>query len=494
MLIGGIGALMQVYVPKLSQLFVGRDYEMQRLETPYNDDEACILVVYGRRRVGKTELIEHKFQKRNLLKFEGIEDQPESRQQGHVLETLAEYTENSVYKNVKINSWVDVFKYIAEKTSEGQWTVYFEELQWLAQYKSTFVSELKFVWDNYFRRNDKLVMILCGSSTSFMLNEVLRSKALYNRSIYELPLKELKLFDACKILKNRPNKDVMDAYLTTGGIPEYLKRLTKKSSVFLSLCAETFVSGGYFVHEYTKVFTSSLSNNRHYKEIIEFLSHKKFATRSEILKHLKIKSSGNLTDLLTDLVECEFIQKYVPYNLKEKSLLVRYRIQDQYLHFYFNFIHGIEARIQSGEFHQEPSKAIKMTQYQQWLGYAYERFCIKYHYIIAKMLGISGVNYRVGSYFSRKTNEAQPGYQIDLLFDRDDNVITICEIKYTQTKVSSAIIDEMEKKLERFKNPKNKTIQLVLITRNGATDDLIARHYFDKIITLDDWFNESNWL
>ena len=485
---------MQPYAPKLSEIFVGRDFELQRLETPYKNSEACIVVVYGRRRIGKTELIEHKFNQRNLLKFEGIEDQPEKRQMQHVLDTLAEYTGNSIYKNVKAENWVDVFKYIAEKTKDGQWTVYFEEVQWLAQYKSTFVSELKYVWDNYFRHNDQLVMILCGSSTSFMLNEVLRSKALYNRSMYELPLKELKLIDAGKILKNRPQKDVMDAYLTVGGIPEYLKRLTKKSSVFLSLCSETFVSGSYFAHEYTKVFTSSLSINKHYKNIIEYLSEKKFATRSDILEHLNMKSSGGLTDLLKDLVECEFVKKYVPYNLKENSLLVRYCIQDQYLHFYFKFIQHLESRIQSGEFNSQPTAALQMKQYQQWLGYAYERFCIKYHYIIAKMLGISGVKYRVGSYFNKKTSKENKGYQIDLLFDRDDNVITIVEIRYTQATVSASVIDDVERKLERFENSKKKAIHLVLITRNGASQELLNNHYFDTVIDLDDWFNKAYWV
>jgi len=484
---------METYIPKLKKLFVGRDYELSRLSTPYSNDEACILVVYGRRRVGKTELIEQKFQSRNLLKFEGVEDEPEAMQRQHMLAALAEYTGESVYNTAKVKSWIEVFKFIAEKTKAGQWTIYFEELQWLAEYKSTFVSELKLVWDNYFRHNDELVIILCGSSTSFMLNEVLRSKALYNRSIYELPLKELKLIDAGKILKNRPAKDVMDAYLTTGGIPEYLKRLTKQSSVFLSLCVSSFSSGGYFAHEYTKVFTSALSNNKHYKAIIEYLSHRKFATRSQIIRHLKIKSSGYVTDLLTDLTECEFVRKYVPYNLEENSLLARYRIQDQYLHFYFKFIRPIEARVEAGEFNHEPTAAIQMSQYQQWLGYAYERFCIKYHYIIAKMLGISGIKYRVGPYFSRKTNKVQEGFQIDLLFDRDDNVITIFEIRYTQAKVSSAVIEELEQKLQRFANPKKKTIHLVLITRNGATENLINSHYFDRIIELEDWFNEVYW-
>lgn len=134
-----------------------------------------------------------------------------------------------------------------------------------------------------------------------------------------------------------------------------------------------------------------------------------------------------------------------------------------------------------------------MTQYQQWLGYSFERFCRKYQHQIAILLGFNGIKYRAGSFFSRATQKNNPGFQIDLLFDRDDKVITICEIKYSKNKISAKVIDEFANKLELFPNLKNKTIQRVLIT-NNQKDQRIERHaYFDRIIYLEDLFNSNIW-
>ena len=159
------------------------------------------------------------------------------------------------------------------------WTVYLEELQWLANYESKMISELKYAWDNYFRHNENLILILCGSAPSFMLDYVVHSKALYNRSQYEFHLKEFNLFEVSLFLQERSNKEIMDAYLTVGGIPEYLKWISRESSVFLSLCKNSFSSGSFFLCAYERIFTSSLSKNKHYKAVIEILSKRKFATR-----------------------------------------------------------------------------------------------------------------------------------------------------------------------------------------------------------------------
>lgn len=191
-----------------------------------------------------------------------------------------------------MHDWVDVFKNIAEYVKTGIWTLYFEELQWLAQYKPNFISALKYVWDNHFRHNKELMIILCGSSPSFMINEVVKSRALYNRSQYELPLQELNLIEAKKMLFQHPDREVMDAYLTVGGMPEYLLRFGSKRSVYISLCRESFVSGSFFSKEAERVFISSMAETKHYKKIIRYLSRQKFATRNEILKHLKIKGGG----------------------------------------------------------------------------------------------------------------------------------------------------------------------------------------------------------
>ena len=154
---------------------------------------ARILILYGRRRVGKTELIEHVYSRRNLLKIEGLEGQSDYAQMCEVMRQLAEHTQQPLLKKITVTTWQEVLQYIAEVVSTGEWTVYFEEVQWLANYKSDFISALKYVWDNFFRHNAELLLILCGSSPSFIVNEIVHSKALYNRSSYEMRLTKFNL-------------------------------------------------------------------------------------------------------------------------------------------------------------------------------------------------------------------------------------------------------------------------------------------------------------
>ncbi len=296
--------------------FLGRTTELERLKIIENSKESSIVIMYGRRRIGKTELLEQAFRDRNILKFESVEGLNKKEQFTSVMSQLANYTGDEYLSKVVILSWREFFQLLAKYTKQGIWTLYLEELQWLANYDSKMISELKYAWDNYFRYNENLILILCGSAPSFMLDHVVHSKALYNRSQYEFHLKEFNLFEASLFLKKRSNKEIMDAYLTVGGIPEYLKWISRESSIFLGLCKSSFSSGGFFVCEYERIFTSSLSKNKHYREIIELLSKRKFATRSELAKNLKTTSGGNLTNVLQDLEKSGFIKNYHPFNLK----------------------------------------------------------------------------------------------------------------------------------------------------------------------------------
>ena len=215
---------------------------------------------------------------------------------------------------------------------------------------------------------------------------------------------------------------------------------------------------------------------------------RRFATRQDILGHLKLSSGKNITQVLNDLVICGFIEKYTPYDASNASKLVRYCIVDAYLQFYYKFIEPKKTEIQAGKYNQNPRAALQDDTYAKWLGYAFERFCRRYHHKIAEMLGFSAVNYRAGAFFNREAESLKKGFQIDLIFDRADHVLTVCEIKYSKNKVSSKVISEFETKLERMPNTKNKTIHKVLIASNGVQQSVIDQSYFDCILTLEDFF------
>lgn len=483
---------MKTKILKENKKFIGRKFEFDKISKIDSLGRAAIVVVYGRRRVGKTELIEQAFRNRNILKFEGMEGGGEKRQVQVFLDQLAKYVQDPLISKLSLSGWSEVFQLLAKYTNEGKWTIFLDELQWMASYRKRLISELKFVWDNYFKQNDQLILVLCGSSPSFMINKVIKSQALYNRSEFEIPLQEFSVSETNSFLssKKRSPREVMDAYLNVGGVPEYLSYLNDESSVFLGLCKNSFTRGSFFSSEYERIFTSSLGSNMDYRKIISFLSGRKFATRDEIASHLKAKSGGGLSEILSHLEICGFITKYSPFNLGEDSHLTRFAITDQYLQFYFKFIHPVSSKIQNGDFDKDPTHAINQQVYQKWLGFSFERFCRKHHRLIARQLGFEAVEYQVGTFFDSSSKEL-PGFQIDLVFDRRDNVYTICEVKYLMERVSKRVIREFEEKLKRFPNPKKKTIQKVLITTEGQDSSLEKEHYFDRTILLEDIVKEE---
>ncbi len=483
---------MEYLVPKIPKKFIGRKKELQVLQSITQEQEATIVVIYGRRRIGKTTLLEYAYGSHHMLKFEGIEGEPKGRQIKQVIEQLAGYRQEPLLRHLQLENWTDVFQLLYESVKEGPCVLYFEEVQWLANYKTEFIAELKYVWDNFFRKNDQLILVLCGSSPSFMINNVIHSKSLYNRSQYELSLQEFNIRETQQFLGERSIKETMNAYLTIGGVPEYLKWADKDSSTFLSICKNAFVKNGFFVQECEKIFTSSMATNPYYKKVIQFLSKKRFATRKEIAAFLEVETGGSLTKLLKDLELCGFIESYTPYNMSDDSYLIRYCIADHYLQFYFHFIKPKLKAIKNAEFIDSPTSGVNQASYITWLGYAFERFCRKRSSLIAKILGFSAVQYKSGVYFNRSVEKEVPGFQIDLVFDRADKVMTVCEIKYTEAKVTSSVIEEFERKLACFPALKQKTVHKILVTASGATEELINRWYFDQIITLEDLFKAES--
>lgn len=485
---------MKTFLVKENKKFIGRARELQIIHELNQQDSAQILICYGRRRVGKTELIEQAFRQSKIFKFEGLQGKDKQEEINHFLEQLAVYAQDSKVAKLNFTSWKDCFELLSEYTNRGKWIIYLEELQWMACYEADLISELKYVWDNKFKRNDQLRLVLCGSATSFMLFNVVRSQALYNRSQTVIELRELSAMEAKTFLGSKySDADFMDIYLCFGGIPEYLKKIRGGSSLLLKASEESFTRTGFFFTEIDRVFISQLANRKNYKRIIDFLSHHKFASREEILQYLEVKSGGKVSDLIEDLEICRFVEALSPLTAaKEKvgqSKLLRYQVSDAYLRFYYKFIHQKRRAIESDQFIKSPIKALNLATLRKWLGFAFEFWCLKNSAQIAELLGFSDVEYRVGPFYNRKTEKIQKGYQLDLVFDRADRVISVCEIKYTDKPVGKEILAEFNSKIELMDLGSRKTVQKVLISSSGAKNELYS--HFDRILTLEDLLRSS---
>jgi AAA+ ATPase superfamily predicted ATPase len=469
--------------------FLGRQEEKRTLLEVDAHPEASIVVVYGRRRVGKTELLEQTFRERNLIKFEGLEGEGTARQMKHVLYQLARYADDRAIERLRFTRWIEFFDYLARFVEHGVWTLYFEELQWLASYRGEFISELKQAWDNTLRRNPRLVVVLCGSAPSFMLGKVLRSKALYGRVFKEIHLRPFPLSDTAAFIGgSRSAFDVMDAQLALGGIPEYLKLVREESSTYLALCKNAFVPNARLLQECDRIFVSSLGKNVHYRKVLEFLAARRSASRNEIAVRLRLKPGGTLSALLDDLESSGFIEGVIPYDKGSRGKLVRYQIADPYLHFYYRFVFPQRRAVETGTFLDRPTEGLPLHEYQQWLGFAFERWCRSQHHRLAEILGFSGVRYRSGVWMERGKRS---GFEFDLVFERADRVLTVCEIKYTVTPVGSAVAKEFARKLQSIDVPRRTTIHRVLVSASGAAPEVASGRHFDRIVTIEDIFGRT---
>lgn len=477
----------QVYQVQENRRFVARPVEQTRLRQLAELGEASAIVVYGRRRVGKTELIEQTLRKRNLLKFEGVEGQGESIQKRLFLSTLAKYAGNAALAEISPDiSWFEAFELLAEHVKRGIWTVYLEELQWMADYKPDLVAQLKPIWDNHLRKNPKLILVLCGSSPSFFTTHVLRSKAFYNRALYELKVEEFSPRDAAAFGKTTSTKELFNRYLTVGGIPQYLKLLGAESSAYLGFCKNAFLPNSFFSTEFDRILVSNFSSSSLFRQILEFIGQRRFVRRDEILRHLKAKSSGGISERLTELEQCGFVRSYAPLEAKLNPRLRRYEIADAYLRAYFRTIRPYLAEIQRGDFAQNPTKPLPLSEYTKMLGYAFEFFCRKHAERVATILGFSAVTYKAGAQYMRGKDKTNANYQVDLLFQRNDRVWTVCEIKYQDAPVDRSIIAEVEAKLRKLEPPRNVTVHKVLISASGVNPSLVREPYFDRVIRLDE--------
>lgn len=500
---------MKYYKIKENQDFVGRKYEQQRLDQIYSKKkEAKLIVVYGRRRIGKTELIEQYFRNHKIWKFEGIQvSQDDKRTEEEIkvfqiqmcLKQLSKYLDNKTLEKIKITSWIDFFEEIDPIARSKEVVLYFEELQWMTNYKNDFFAELKPFWDSYWRKNKGLTIVFCGSSTSFFTQNLLFDQALYSRDQEEFHIKEFNLVESADFLKNKGTKEVFLANLILGGIPAYLKRISGRGTVLSKICENSFTQDSFYSKEYEKIFVSRMSEYKYYRKVLEFLVMTSSASSLDIYqavtKTKNLKISGKFLEILNDLSDCGFIKSYLPLTKNIDSKLTRYRIADEYIHFYYKFIHPIKDKIDNGFYNDNPIRAINRQRFDVAMGFSFERWCLKNQKTIAKILQIDKLHYHSGSFFCRKSFNNTQGFQIDLMFIVENVKIIFCEIKYYQGSVSKQVAHKLDRQIQFFidENPKYKkaTIEKVLIATEGAS--VAVEESFDFVITLSDLFNSQYW-
>lgn len=476
------------------QRIIGRIKECERLDECMSSDKAQLIIVYGRRRVGKTYLINEYFHKDFAFKITGIYGKGREVQLESFVSELKRKTRK---KQDALKNWRQAFEelrdYLEKLPEDKKQVVFFDEMPWLDNQKGEFLSVFEWLWNDWASTKDNLVFIACGSATSWMDEKIANNKGgLFNRQTCKLFLKPFKLFETEAFLLNKGIKwsryDIVRCYMIMGGIPYYLDLLSNKLPFSQNIDRLFFSEDGELWDEFDHLYKTLFSNSDSYIKVVEALSTKTSGlTRGEIVYRAGLKNNGDLSKILKDLVLSGFVRVSGFYKKKKKDTL--YQLRDYYTAFYMHYLkdrHGVDEHYWTNSTGNR-SRSV-------WEGLTFEQVCKDHIMGIKYKLGIPGVLTEESSWFQRgDKKKGISGAQIDLLIDRSDKVIDICEMKFSSAEYT---IDEktninLRNKAEAFRTATGcrDTIQLIMITTNGVKDNEYSGVIQNQVV-LNDLFKE----
>jgi uncharacterized protein len=462
--------------------FVGRVSELRLLGEFLARQSPGIAVIYGRRRIGKSLLIQKALAGRRALTFEGLENQPKRAQIDAFLFQLARQGGESSAGGAASN-WREALDRVGPLLRKGPTCLVLDEFQWMANYRRDLVSDLKMIWEQSLSQIPGAKLILCGSVASFMTTRVVRSSALYGRVDLELHLKGFHLDEARELLRGKGLDEVIEASLYFDGVPKYLDLVRPYTSVLLGVEEMAFRENGYFVEEYGRIFSSHFGRNPDFRKIIEALAARPEGLfRKALAERAGVEEGGTLSVHCADLESAGFISSVTPCDKGDKSRLIKYLLSDAYMRFYHAFIRPNLRKIRSGAHRDLFTRLAQTGRFHAWRGRAFEHLCLAHTRRIAEILGFSGIDFSVGPYF-RAPGRGKDGLQIDLLFSRADNVISLCEMNCSVAPIGIGIAKEVERKVELLHTEfPSKTIQRVLVVHGQPSRELSQSGYFYRII------------
>jgi AAA+ ATPase superfamily predicted ATPase len=477
---------------------IGRKNEQEILRNVWKSKVAELVAVYGRRRVGKTFLIREFFESQGrYFELAGKKDSNPSEQ----LKNFADSFSKTFYQGVKLfppQSWRDALALLTqeiEKAPNQKYLLFFDELPWLATKKSGFIQALDYIWNAYWSRMPNVKVILCGSAASWMLEHLIHARGgLHNRLTRTIQLQPFNLCETQEYLLSRNirlnEKQLLDLFMAIGGIPYYLNYIEAGKSAEQNIRELCFTQTGVLFTEFKRLFDSLFQNAELNLRIIREIANKRGGvSRDDLLKKLNVSSGGTFNKRINELKAAGFIQGFIPYRNKKKDQY--YRVIDEYSFFYLTWIDPIAEK----GFPQPNywKLCARSPQWPSWAGYAFESVCLKHLPQILHALRLDSIPCEVGSWrFIPSKSSKEAGAQIDLLFDRHDHAVTLCEIKYSANKygIDKAYAKDLQRKLDVFQN-KTKTpkqLFLTLITLNGVKKNLWSEDLVTNQTVLKDLF------
>lgn len=461
--------------------FYGREEELERLRGLLKKKTSSLVVIKGRRRIGKSRLIVEFTKGIKTYIFTGLPPTEETTPQMQREYFVQQMQRLLKVRDVTANDWGNIFWQLSQKTRSKQIIVVLDEINWMGSLDETFLGKLKSAWDLQFKNNPKLLMILSGSMSSWIDENILSSTGFMGRTSLELTLDELPL-PVCNLFWRKKASRV-SAYekfkilSVIGGVPRYLEEIDPDLTAEDNILNLAFRKGGLLVEEFDRIFSDLFSKRfLRYKKIVEFLADKS-ATTEQIRKAVRLKEGGTISEYLEDLVETGYITRDHTWNIKngKESNLCKFRLRDNYLRFYLKYIEPRRSQI-------EKNRVVALPAWTSMMGLQFENLVLNNFSRVYELLGLSPSEVIYDNPYFQRATKTQKGCQIDYLVQTKFNTLYICEIKFSKEPIGVSVIHEVQQKMDRLLKPKNFSMRPVLIHVNGVTDAVMESDFFAKII------------
>lgn len=453
---------------------VGRKHEQEILAKCMDSEKAEFVAVYGRRRIGKTYLVKQYFSENFDFYATGVYKISRSDQLKLWQEQLRKY---SGEKQTKPKDWFEAFgqlqEYLETLGEKEKIVLFIDELPWLDTPKSGFIRALELFWNSWAAERKGLKLIVCGSATTWMTNKLLGDKGgLHNRVTRPIRLAPFTLKETEEYLQSIQigweRKEVLDAYMILGGTPFYLSLLRPELSLWQNVDELFYSQDAVLKTEYGFLFNSLFNEATMYRRVVETLTTKlKGMTRSELVEQLKITDNGKLTEVLDNLVKCDFLRRYQAFGKKGRDML--YQLSDMYTLFYLRFVKNYNGMNEHAWSNMEEGRR------NVWADYAFEQVCILHINQIRQALGISGIASDVCSWSYRSKEQSA---QIDLIIDRSDKAIDLCEMKYSDHpyELKKDYVEWLRERRDLFMEVTgtDKTLRLTMIASSGIKQNIYS--------------------
>ncbi len=465
---------------------VGRVEEQSILKQAFESEKSELIALYGRRRIGKTFLIREFFKKRIVFEVTGLYNGNMSDQLQNFTKEVKKRTKSSVAELP--NSWLNAFtmleQYLDTQKGSRKKVVFIDEFPWMATVRSRFLMAFENFWNTYCIKRKDILVVICGSAASYMVQKIIRNKGgLHNRISRKIRLLPFNLHETELFLKRNGIKytryDIIQVYMALGGVPHHLEKLSKGLSVPQNIDALCFSNYGTLNDEFNQLYVSLFDESERHMKIIRTLARtNKGLTRNELIAKSGLPSGGDFSLKLTELIESGFVTEY-PY-FQNKKQLTLYRLTDEYSKFYLKFI---ENNKNGGE---GTWQRLSTTQsYNSWSGFMFETLCLKHIYQIKRSLRIDAIYSANRSWFNNNA-------QVDLLIDRDDNVMNLCEMKYynapyTMDKKHYLNLKNKVAELRKDTNTR-KNIFITMVTTFGVNENKYSKELIQNSLDMDALF------